>query len=77
MADIKPVVTDDCDVYSGMLITVINGFSQLSDNIKKKELSSGQIFMWFVKQRQGKVDNKSTGAQNEQDVSHSSARIDH
>lgn len=76
MADIKPFVKDNCDVYSGMLITVINGFSQLSDNIKK-ELSSGQIFIWFVKQRQGKVDNKSTGAQNEQDVSHSSARIDH
>lgn len=33
--------------------------------------------MWFVKQRQGKEDNKSTGAQNEQDVSHSSAHIDH
>lgn len=76
MADIKPFVKDNCDVYSGMLITVINGFSQLSDNIKK-ELCSGQIFIWFVKQWQGKVHNKSPGAQNEQDVSHSSARIDH
>lgn len=36
MADIKPFVADNCDVYSGMLITVINGISQLSDNIKKR-----------------------------------------
>lgn len=38
MVDIKSFMTDNCDVYSGMLITVITGFTQLSDNIKWVEL---------------------------------------
>lgn len=40
MADIKSFMTDNCDVYSGMLITVINGFSQLSDSIKRVGLGA-------------------------------------
>lgn len=43
MADIKSFMTDNCDVYSGMLITVITGSTQPPDNIKKVELEANAI----------------------------------
>lgn len=54
MADIKSFVTDNCDVYSGMLITVINRFSQLSDNIKKKRVELRADFNVVCEAKAGK-----------------------
>lgn len=33
-------MTDNCDIYSGMLITVITRFTQLCDNIKRVQLGA-------------------------------------
>lgn len=33
-------MTDNCDFYSGMLITVITGFSRLSDGVRRAELGA-------------------------------------